>query len=147
MNSKQRALLRGMANTIDPIFQIGKGGINENLVAQVSDALEARELIKLSVLQNCEYTAREAAQELCEATDAESVQIIGSRFVLYRVSKEKPRIILERDTVVVREPQAPSAAPKQSSIQSGAYRTYRTATFSKGTGATRARTTRKPTKS
>jgi len=146
MNSKQRALLRGMANTIDPIFQIGKGGINENLIAQVNDALENRELIKLSVLQNCEYTAGEAAQELAEATCSESVQIIGSRFVLYRVSSQKPRIVLERGTVVVREPQAPTEAPRRESIQSGQYRTYRNNPFPRATGGTKPRTSRKPTK-
>ena len=95
MNSKQRAALRGMANTLDPIFQIGKGGINENLVAQVNDCLEKRELIKLSLLQTCELDTREACDALAEATGAESVQCIGRRFVLYRASKDDPKIDLD----------------------------------------------------
>ncbi len=112
MNSKQRALLRSMANALDPIFQVGKGGVNENLIKQVDEALEKRELIKISILQNSEYTAGEASEALAEATGAESVQIIGSRFVLYRVSREHPRIVLERGTVVVREKETPPAAAR-----------------------------------
>ena len=116
MNSKQRALLRSMANPLDPIFQVGKGGVNENLIAQVDEALEKRELIKISILQNSEFTAAETAAVLAEATGAESVQIIGSRFVLYRVSRENPRIVLERGTVVVKEKE-PAPAPQKSPRQ------------------------------
>jgi len=81
-----------MAAQIQPIMQIGKGGINENLVKTVSDALEARELIKLSVLENCDYTTRDMAEELAEATDADVVAVIGRRIVLYRESETKKRI-------------------------------------------------------
>ncbi len=89
LTSKQRAALRGAANKMDTILQIGKDGINENLVQQVSDALNARELIKMRVLENAPLTAREAAFELAEETNSESVQIIGTRFVLYRRNKDK----------------------------------------------------------
>lgn len=96
MTSKQRAGLRSLANTMDPVFQIGKGGINENLIAQVDDCLEKRELIKLSLLQTCELDTREAADALAEATGAESVQVIGRRFVLYRQSSDNPKLDLEQ---------------------------------------------------
>ena len=88
LNSRQRARLRALANTIDPIFQIGKGGINENMTEQISLALEARELIKITVLESADMTAREAAGILCAATGADPVQCIGRKFVLYRPSKE-----------------------------------------------------------
>ncbi len=89
LTSKQRARLRGCANKMETILQVGKDGINENLIVQVSDALTARELIKLRVLENSPITAREAAFELAEKTNSESVQIIGTRFVLYRRNKDK----------------------------------------------------------
>ena len=92
LNSKQRAALRSMAAQIQPIMQIGKGGVSENLAKTVSDALEARELIKLSVLENCDYTTRDIAEELAEATESEVVAVIGRRVVLYRESKTKKKI-------------------------------------------------------
>ena len=95
MTSKQRARLRGMAATLEPIIYIGKDGIVPGTVKQVSDDLEAHELIKGSVQQNCPLTAREALTALCEALGAEPVQAIGRRFVLYRPSREDPRIVLE----------------------------------------------------
>ena len=91
LTSKQRAQLRGLANTLDTIVQVGKDGINENLVKQVDDALEARELIKCRVLENSMLTAREACQELSVLTRSEGVQVIGTRFVLYRTSYSLPR--------------------------------------------------------
>ncbi len=92
LTSKQRAQLRGLANTIDTILQVGKDGIGENLVKQADDALEARELIKGRVLDNnMEYDARSAAAELARATRSEVVQVIGTKFVLYRESHSKPR--------------------------------------------------------
>ena len=95
LNSRQRAQLRGLANNIEAIFQIGKGGISEETVKQISNALEARELIKARVLENSGYTAREAADELSEATGADVVGVAGTRFVLYRESKNKKRIELD----------------------------------------------------
>lgn len=94
LTSKQRARLRAMANNLDTIYQVGKGGIEEKIVKGVSDALEARELIKLRVLDNAAYSAREAAEALAEATGAEVVSVIGSRFVLYRASENNKMIIL-----------------------------------------------------
>ena len=92
LTSKQRAYLRGLANTEKAIMQIGKDGIGENLIQQVNDALEARELIKGRVLENnIEYDARLAAQELAAATRSEVVQVIGTKFVLYRESHSKPK--------------------------------------------------------
>ncbi len=84
LTSKQRAYLRGIASNYETIFQIGKGGINENLIQQVEDALRKRELIKLRVLENSMYTAREAAEEIAAKTKSEVVQVIGSKFVLYK---------------------------------------------------------------
>ncbi|MBQ6059767.1 MAG: ribosome assembly RNA-binding protein YhbY [Clostridia bacterium] len=89
LTSKQRAALRGMANTIDTIFQVGKDGLGDAFYAQVEAALEARELIKLRVLESALLDPREAAAELAEHCRAEVVQVIGSRFILYRPSKEK----------------------------------------------------------
>ena len=94
MTSKQRAYLRSLANTMDPIVHVGKDGVNENMVKQVSDALEARELIKGTVLQNSPMTAREAINALCEDTGAEPVQCIGNRFVIYRAREKDPKIVL-----------------------------------------------------
>ena len=102
LTSKQRAQLRGLANSIDTILQVGKDGIGENLIKQANDALEARELIKGRVLDNnIEYDARSAAEELAVATRSDVVQVIGSKFVLYRETHSKPkekRIQLVKDT-------------------------------------------------
>lgn len=92
LNSKQRAALRGIAGTMDTIFQVGKGGINEALISQVSDALRKRELIKLRVLDNSAYTSREAAEEIAEKTGADVVQVIGNRFVIFKRNPKKPVI-------------------------------------------------------
>lgn len=92
LTSKQRAQLRGLANTLDTIVQVGKDGLGENLIRQADDALEARELIKCRVLDNnIEYDARTAAAELAQATRSEVVQVIGAKFVLYRESHSKPK--------------------------------------------------------
>ena len=92
LTSKQRAQLRGMANTIDTILHIGKDGLSENLIRQADEALEARELIKGRVLDNnIEYDARKAAEELAKATRSEVVQVIGTKFVLYRETHAKPK--------------------------------------------------------
>ncbi|MPM57500.1 hypothetical protein SDC9_104322 [bioreactor metagenome] len=95
LTSKQRAQLRKMANGIDTIFQIGKGSIGDNLIRQVDDALEARELIKLRVLDNSLLGAGEAMSILCEKTGAQPVMSIGSRFVLYRESKDNKKIFFD----------------------------------------------------
>ncbi len=92
LNSKQRALLRGIASNYETIFQIGKGGISETLISQVNDALRKRELIKLRVLDNSMYTAREAAEEIASKTGADVVQVIGSRFVIFKRNPKEPVI-------------------------------------------------------
>lgn len=94
LTGKQRAYLRSLANEIPPIFQVGKGGISENVVKQFDEALEARELVKSTVLKNALTDARAVAEEVAEAVGAEVVQVIGSRFVLYRESKENKAIEL-----------------------------------------------------
>ena len=94
LTSKQRAQLRGLANTIQPIVHIGKGGIGDALIKQVDDALEARELIKLTVLENANMTAREVADEIAVKVKADVVQVIGWKFILYRESKEHKEIVL-----------------------------------------------------
>lgn len=94
ISSKQRSYLRSLANNIEPVLIVGKGGIDENVVKQADDVLEARELIKVSVLKNSPLSAREACNSLCEVTGSEPVQVIGNKFVIYRRSKEKPAIEL-----------------------------------------------------
>ena len=92
LNSKQRATLRGIASTYDTIFQVGKGGISDTLIAQVEDALRKRELIKLRVLDSSMYSSREAAEEIAEKTGSDIVQVIGSRFVLFKRNLKEPVI-------------------------------------------------------
>ncbi|MDN3018607.1 ribosome assembly RNA-binding protein YhbY [Neobacillus sp. NRS-1170] len=94
LTGKQKRFLRSKAHHLDPIFQVGKGGVNENMIKQVADALEARELFKVSVLQNCEEDKNVVAEQLAEGAGAEIVQIIGNTIVLYKESVEKKQITL-----------------------------------------------------
>lgn len=94
LTSKQRATLRAMANPIDTIFQVGKGGVNEQMCKSIADALEARELIKLKVLDNSDYSAKEAANEIAETVGADVVSVVGKKFVLYKESVENKTIII-----------------------------------------------------
>ncbi len=96
LTTKQRAYLRSLATSIDTIMQIGKGGVSEPLVKTVSDALTARELIKMKVLETAGYTPREIVEELAAACNAAVVTVIGSKIVLYRPNEEKPKIELPR---------------------------------------------------
>lgn len=96
LNSRQRAQLRSMANSYETIFQIGKGGINDALIKQIDEALEKRELIKIRTLETSPETSREAADNIAEAVKADVVQVIGSRFVLYRESKDNKQIRLRK---------------------------------------------------
>ncbi len=96
LTPKQRKYLRSLATDMDPIFQVGKLGINDNLIKQVNDALEARELIKLTALKTAPVSAAEAVEALAAATGAEAVFSIGNRLVLYRESKENKKIFLEK---------------------------------------------------
>lgn len=89
MTSKQRAFLRGEAQNLDPILQIGKAGVSDNLILDADAAIAARELVKGNVLENCPMDAREAAEALAEGLDAEVVQVIGRKFVLYRESDDE----------------------------------------------------------
>ena len=94
LTSKQREYLRSVAAEQNAIMQIGKSGITPNLIKTVSDALEAKELIKLSVLETCEETSKSASEKLCAELNAEGVAVVGRKFVIYRESKENKRIIL-----------------------------------------------------
>ncbi len=94
LNSRQRAQLRGLANQMETIFQVGKSGVGDQLKKQVDEALEAREHIKLRCLESSPATSREAAEEIAAAVSADVVQVIGSRFVLYRESRDNKKIVL-----------------------------------------------------
>lgn len=94
LTGKQKRFLRSKAHHLNPIFQVGKGGTNQNMYKQISEALEARELIKVSVLQNCEMDKDEVAADLVKNTKAHLVQIIGSTIVLYKESEENKEIVL-----------------------------------------------------
>ena len=92
LTSKQRAYLRGIAATYETIFQVGKSGVTEAMCKDIGEALRKRELIKLRVLDNSGYTPREAADEIAEATGADVVQVIGTKFVLYKRNEKDPVI-------------------------------------------------------
>lgn len=94
ITTKQRAYLRGLANNLTPIFQIGKNGVEENFLKQVEEALEARELIKIKVLENSGLDTREASNMICESIGCEGIQAIGSKMVLFKQSSKKPKIEL-----------------------------------------------------
>jgi RNA-binding protein len=94
LTGKQKRFLRAKAHHLKPIFQVGKGGVNENMIKQIVDALEARELIKVSVLQNCEEDRHVVADQLAQGAEAELVQVIGNTIVLYKESKENKQIVL-----------------------------------------------------
>ncbi|MBR2705398.1 MAG: ribosome assembly RNA-binding protein YhbY [Bacilli bacterium] len=94
MTSKQRAYLRGQANTLEPIFQIGKTGLSENLLTQLSDALEARELIKISVLETAPDTAKSLAIDIANSINTEVIQVIGNKITLFRQKKKDSRYSL-----------------------------------------------------
>ena len=96
ITGKQRSYLKGLAHNIEPIFQIGKNGITDNFIKQVDEALEARELIKIKVLNNSLLDPKDTANELAKETGAEFVQSIGHKFVLYRESVENKKIQLPR---------------------------------------------------
>ena len=93
MTSKQRAYLRGLANNIDAIFQIGKNGINDNLIKQLNDALEARELIKITVLETAPDSAKDLSFEIAERTDSIVIQVIGNKITLFRQRKKDTKNI------------------------------------------------------
>ena len=94
MTGKQRASLRKIAATLQPIFQIGKQGVTENLMKQLDDALEAREIIKITILETSGESAKELCNEIAEELGAEPVQAIGNKFTIYRKSEKNPKIEL-----------------------------------------------------
>lgn len=96
LSSKERAYLRSLANGLEDVFQIGKSGITEPMKKDIDACLEARELIKIKVLDNCALEAREAGHDLAAAIGADVVQVIGNKFVLYRESNENPKIQLPK---------------------------------------------------
>ena len=96
MTSKERARLKGIAMTTEPIFQVGKASITPEFTAAVSEAIEARELIKISVLKNCADDPREIAQVVAERTHSQVIQVIGKKIVLYKPDKDNPKIILPK---------------------------------------------------
>lgn len=96
MTSKQRAYLRSLANNIDAIFQVGKGGISDNLINQLSDALEARELIKISVLETAPANAKLLGNEIAQATNSILVQTVGSKITLYKARKKDSKIVFPK---------------------------------------------------
>ena len=96
MTSKQRAYLRGIANSIDPIFQIGKSGLSDNLIKQLDDALEARELIKITVLETAPEVAKTLAIEIAEKTNSTVIQTIGNKITLFRQKEKNSRYDLPK---------------------------------------------------
>lgn len=92
LTSRQRAYLRGIASTYETIFQVGKGGVSEMMCRDIGEALRKREMIKVKVLDNSGYTAKEVAEQVAEATDSDVVQVIGSKFVLFRRNPKNPVI-------------------------------------------------------
>ena len=95
LTTKQRAFLRSKATAIDTTFQIGKGGVSENMLKSIEDALRAHEIVKIKCLENCEYTPKEAMDGISEALEAEQVQVIGSKIVLFKISPEHRRYDLD----------------------------------------------------
>ncbi len=96
LTGKQKRFLRSQAHHLTPIFQVGKGGVNQNLIKQIEDALEARELIKVSVLNNCLEERDDVADQLARGAKAELVQVIGNVIVLYKESKENKKLVLPK---------------------------------------------------
>lgn len=94
MTSKQRAYLRGLANNIDAIFQVGKGGISDVLLEQLNNAIEARELIKITILETAPGSAKELAEEIANGTNSVVVQTVGNKITLFRQKKKNSRIEL-----------------------------------------------------
>ncbi|MCM3663929.1 ribosome assembly RNA-binding protein YhbY [Mesobacillus subterraneus] len=96
LTGKQKRFLRSKAHHLNPIFQVGKGGVNDNMVKQIEEVLEARELIKVSILQNCEDDRDTVAEQLSRGAKAELVQVIGNTIVLYKESRENKQLVLPR---------------------------------------------------
>lgn len=96
LSGKEKRYLRSLANTIDPVVQVGKASVNESVLFSLNEALEARELVKVKVLKNCLDEVKDVAQELADQSKSELVQVIGRNVVLYRSNPEKPEIALPK---------------------------------------------------
>ncbi len=96
LNSKQRAYLRSLANSLDTILMVGKGGLSDQIYKSADEAITARELIKGKVLETCELSVREAAEAIASEINADVVQVIGTKFVLYRKNEDEPVIVLPK---------------------------------------------------
>lgn len=96
LNSKQRAYLRSLANSLDTILMVGKGGLSDQIYKSADEAITARELIKGKVLETCELSVREAAEAIAAEINADVVQVIGTKFVLYRKNEDEPVIVLPK---------------------------------------------------
>ena len=97
LSGKEKRYLRSLANTIDPVVQVGKASVNESVLFSLNEALDARELVKVKVLKNCLDEVKDVAQELADQSNAELVQVIGRNVVLYRRNPEKPMIELPKE--------------------------------------------------
>ena len=89
ITTKQRALLRGLGNALEPVMQIGKDGLSDNSIEAINSLLEARELVKITILNNCEFSPKEMMAKICQATNADPVQVIGGKVIIYRKSSKK----------------------------------------------------------
>ncbi|KOO43848.1 ribosome assembly RNA-binding protein YhbY [Priestia koreensis] len=96
LKGKQKRFLRSKAHHLNPIFQVGKGGVNDNMIKQITEALEVRELIKVSVLQNCEEDRYTVSEQISSGAKAELVQVIGNTIVLYKESRENKQLVLPK---------------------------------------------------
>lgn len=96
LTGKQKSYLKGLSHNMQPIIQIGKNGVNEMLVKTIEDALEARELIKVSVLQNCLEEPKTMAVDIADVLQAEVVQVIGRTIIFYKQSRKKKQIVLPK---------------------------------------------------
>ena len=94
INTKQRAYLRSLAQKIQPVFQVGKNGITDSLIEDLSNALEARELIKITLLNTIPEDKKDIANEIAERTNSEFIQLVGNKLTLYKPNKEKSKIEL-----------------------------------------------------
>ena len=99
LTSKQRAYLRSLANSLDTILMVGKGGVSEDILKQADDALTARELIKCKVLETAPHSPRDTSAEVAQGVRAEVVQVIGTKFILYRKNAKEPKIVLPKSKV------------------------------------------------
>ncbi len=122
ITSKQRAFLRGLANKKNSTFQIGKGGVSDTQINLINEALEKHEIVKIHVLENALVDARTVCHEVSALTGAEEVQVIGSRFVLYKQSKENKTIDLKNLRIIEKVKQAPKTVSAKKDFAKGGFK-------------------------